>query len=599
MSDLGVLGLVIGVGVILRISTSLHPYSGQSKPRMYGDYEAQRHWQEITVHVPLKDWYRNTTNNDLEYWGLDYPPLTAYHSLLLGKMANFWNPSFVELKTSRGFESDDHKQFMRLSVLLADLLLFIPAVVLYFHSSEPSDSSKELSKSSQPSNKSSESSESSKSSRLPEDFRKSYKEPLKSSKKSLKSAESSKKSSKSSKETLDTSESSTKSPQSSKESEKSEKSFKSHKNTSQSLECSVKSSTLLESPPILDLKSSHLLMLSSLLYPGLILIDHGHFQYNSISLGLFILAVLFMSKKLISLASIFFVLALNYKQMELYHSLPFFFHILGLSLRMSRDSWCSSLGLILKTAVVVLGTFFIIWGPFIIEWPAALDVLFRLFPVGRGLFEDKVANIWCALNVIVKLKEILTPAQLLKITFFVTVSSVLPSNIHLLLRPTRKTFLLALINTSLGFFLFSFQVHEKSILLVAVPVMLHFGDDPFFCFWFLIISSFSMIPLILKDQLGLAFCGTLGFYSVAVGMMFPQVLQTWRYLGGSRVRQTSGRIAFWGSMFGAIFLAFACAFVPPPGKYPDLFPLLVSVYSCAHFLGFLIYFNVKQILGTG
>lgn len=26
--------------------------------------------------------YLNTTDNDLNYWGLDYPPLTAYHSLI-------------------------------------------------------------------------------------------------------------------------------------------------------------------------------------------------------------------------------------------------------------------------------------------------------------------------------------------------------------------------------------------------------------------------------------------------------------------------------------------------------------------------------------
>jgi len=30
--------------------------------------------------------YVNGTDNDLEYWGLDYPPLTAYHSWLLGAM---------------------------------------------------------------------------------------------------------------------------------------------------------------------------------------------------------------------------------------------------------------------------------------------------------------------------------------------------------------------------------------------------------------------------------------------------------------------------------------------------------------------------------
>ena len=24
---------------------------------MYGDYEAQRHWMEITVHLPINEWF--------------------------------------------------------------------------------------------------------------------------------------------------------------------------------------------------------------------------------------------------------------------------------------------------------------------------------------------------------------------------------------------------------------------------------------------------------------------------------------------------------------------------------------------------------------
>lgn len=52
------------------------PHSGQGKPPMYGDFEAQRHWMEITVGLPVGEWYRHTNNNDLMYWGLDYPPLT-------------------------------------------------------------------------------------------------------------------------------------------------------------------------------------------------------------------------------------------------------------------------------------------------------------------------------------------------------------------------------------------------------------------------------------------------------------------------------------------------------------------------------------------
>jgi alpha-1,3-glucosyltransferase len=59
-------------------------FLGQGKPKMFGDYEAQRHWMEITFNLNVRDWYQNTTDNDLNYWGLDYPPLTAYHSYLMG-----------------------------------------------------------------------------------------------------------------------------------------------------------------------------------------------------------------------------------------------------------------------------------------------------------------------------------------------------------------------------------------------------------------------------------------------------------------------------------------------------------------------------------
>ena len=60
---------------------------GQGTPPMFGDYEAQRHWMELTNHLPLRQWY----TYDLQYWGLDYPPLTAYHSWLCGKMWVVWD----------------------------------------------------------------------------------------------------------------------------------------------------------------------------------------------------------------------------------------------------------------------------------------------------------------------------------------------------------------------------------------------------------------------------------------------------------------------------------------------------------------------------
>ena len=127
-----VLGLLVfSVGLTLRAFVSRHAHSGQNLPPMYGDYEAQRHWQEITVNLPRQEWYFNTSSNDLNYWGLDYPPLTAYHSFLIGKVAETINTSYVALGTSRGIEDELHRVFMRATVLVADLLVYGPSVMTF------------------------------------------------------------------------------------------------------------------------------------------------------------------------------------------------------------------------------------------------------------------------------------------------------------------------------------------------------------------------------------------------------------------------------------------------------------------------------------
>jgi alpha-1,3-glucosyltransferase len=97
--------LLAGAALLVRHLVSLHPHSGEGIPPMYGDFEAQRHWMEITLNLPIGQWYVNGTDNDLEYWGLDYPPVTAYHSWLVGRVAKWVDPSMVELHTSRGHET--------------------------------------------------------------------------------------------------------------------------------------------------------------------------------------------------------------------------------------------------------------------------------------------------------------------------------------------------------------------------------------------------------------------------------------------------------------------------------------------------------------
>jgi alpha-1,3-glucosyltransferase len=118
---------------------------------LHGDFEAQRHWMEITLNLPVAEWYEGKhPANDLQYWGLDYPPLTAYVSYLCGWVARHVAgvPELVELQSSRGHESVQGKLFMRLSVLLCDALFAIPATILALRAINASPSSSAASASS-------------------------------------------------------------------------------------------------------------------------------------------------------------------------------------------------------------------------------------------------------------------------------------------------------------------------------------------------------------------------------------------------------------------------------------------------------------------
>jgi alpha-1,3-glucosyltransferase len=49
---------------------------GCGKSPMFGDFEAQRHWMEITVHLPVNEWFDDarTSIRTLVYLGIRIPP---------------------------------------------------------------------------------------------------------------------------------------------------------------------------------------------------------------------------------------------------------------------------------------------------------------------------------------------------------------------------------------------------------------------------------------------------------------------------------------------------------------------------------------------
>jgi alpha-1,3-glucosyltransferase len=48
--------------IIIKLGVSVFPYSGKNQPPKFGDYEAQRHWMEITVNLPIQDLIHHLTH---------------------------------------------------------------------------------------------------------------------------------------------------------------------------------------------------------------------------------------------------------------------------------------------------------------------------------------------------------------------------------------------------------------------------------------------------------------------------------------------------------------------------------------------------------
>lgn len=159
----------------------------------------------------------------------------------------------------------------------------------------------------------------------------------------------------------------------------------------------------------------------------------------------------------------------------------------------------NSAQLFVRLAIVTAGTFFLLFLPFLpplAPITAILDPITRIFPFNRGIFEDKVANFWCATNVVVKWKFWASQSTLMRLsTLFTFVgflgAAIAPIRAWLRLRNQHRTtaaeavpsvmqtvLLLALLNSSMSFFLFSFQVHEKTILLPLLPLTLLLATAP-------------------------------------------------------------------------------------------------------------------------
>lgn len=471
--------------------------TGFQRPPLFGDYEAQRHWMEVTTNLPISQWYFH----DLQWWGLDYPPLTAYHSWVLGKIGALINPAWFALFTSRGSEDPTLKIFMRATVIVSEFLTYIPAVVVFVR----------------------------RYSRL---------------------------------------------------------------NGTASWTASVA-------------------LVAILLQPSTILIDHVHFQYNTVMLGFVVASMSSMLAERYMWSAVFFVAALGFKQMALYYAFSVFAYLLGRCFfpkinptRLLIIALVTIVSFAVLILPMVLGTLYdthrgidpradnggkprplplfsgitdyintqSFYYPILEQM---VQMVHRVFPFARGLFEDKVANFWCALNVVIKLRNY--PSDLLqKAALAATLLSIIPPNLILFFRPRKATLPLAFATTAWGFFLFSYQVHEKSVLLPLMPMTLllagKHGTNKDIRAWVgfaNLLGSWTMFPLLHRVHLQIPYAVLTLLWAYLLGLP-PTSWSAYFQEGQSGFVQ-------WGTVllhtvFYLIMGAWHVveAFIPPPTDKPDL-----------------------------
>lgn len=198
---------------------------------------------------------------------------------------------------------------------------------------------------------------------------------------------------------------------------------------------------------------------------------------------------------------------------------------------------------LVRLACVTIMSFLVLFLPWLASTPLSMmDPITRIFPFARGVFEDKVANFWCFTNVLlIKWKTVswASPALLMRLSAVLTALGFLPC-VGILLQngimlsktdpdtTTQRSPLLrllpySLLSTSLSFFLFSFQVHEKTILVPLLPITLLLSgaavDSPLFGWGVLANNAgvFSMWPLLKRDGLGVQYIAILLLWNRLIG----------------------------------------------------------------------------------
>lgn len=370
-------------------------------------------------------------------------------------------------------------------------------------------------------------------------------------------------------------------------------------------------------------------LVAILMQPATILVDHGHFQYNTVMLGFVVATVSSIYASRLLWACVFFVAALGFKQMALYYSPIIFAYLLGSCLtprfrlgRLLSICLITALSFVVLFAPLLFGSLdnrdqniamaersrlpLLHWLPSSIRADSRLyalslqvaQVIHRCFPFARGLFEDKVANFWCTLNTFYKIHRLESFIALPRLSLYLTFMSILAPVLIIAAIPRKSLIPYALASSAWGFFLFSFQVHEKSVLLPLLPMTLLLASKDglskeyrAWIGWANILGVWTMFPLLKRDELRTPYVVVTLLWAYLLGLPPTSVAayydpKTENIMGKARPADdlhTMTKILHFQYYVAMAFWHLLAAYAEPPASKPDLW---VVVNACFGAFGF-------------
>lgn len=296
-------------------------------------------------------------------------------------------------------------------------------------------------------------------------------------------------------------------------------------------------------------KTTNFIIASSIvLSPGLLIVDHIHFQYNGMLFGVLIAVLVSARHRRNYLLALLFAALLCLKHIFLYIAPAIFVYLLRAEvvpeMSLASVKWAN----LARLGAIVLAVFGLAFGPFV-YYHEIPQLLARLFPFSRGLTHAYWApNIWAMYSFIDKVlivvlknayvSKIVSHFTLLpsreviidklasigntgtrglvqdvrfvvlpnispNITFLLTLFYDILALVPLFIQPTFRRFVGAITLNAFASFLFGWHVHEKAIMLVILPFTFLVGEKRLLNSFLILVSSgyVSLFPLLPSQNL--------------------------------------------------------------------------------------------------